>query len=55
MFFRMCASPFFGLSPFDSTTIAGAVISIFAVVLVAAYLPAKRAANVDPMAALRYE
>ena len=37
-------SQLFGLSPFDVSTMAAAVLAISAVVLIAAYLPAHRAA-----------
>ena len=52
---RAVRSQLFGLSPFDGTTIAAAVMMITAVLLAAAYLPARRAAKIDPMVALRYE
>jgi ABC-type antimicrobial peptide transport system permease subunit len=52
---RALRAQFFGLSPFDATTVAVAVTTIALVVMVAAYLPARRASNVDPMVALRYE
>jgi ABC-type antimicrobial peptide transport system permease subunit len=45
----------FGLHPSDPVTLMGAVLVIAAVTMLAAYLPARRAAKVDPMVALRYE
>jgi predicted permease len=52
---RYLRAMLFGLTPVDLTTYA-AVISLFAVVaLVASYLPARLATEVNPMAALRSE
>ncbi len=48
-------SQLFGLSPHDPRTILLAVASIIAVTLFAGYLPARRASQVDPITALRYE
>lgn len=45
----------FGLNPFDPITLASAILVIASVMLLAAYFPARRAAKVDPMVALRYE
>jgi len=44
---------FFGLAPTDPFVPAAAVLALTLVVLAAAYLPARRAAHVDPVTALR--
>jgi len=43
----------FGLTPTDPLVPAAAVLVLSAIVLVAAYWPARRAAMIDPMTALR--
>jgi putative ABC transport system permease protein len=52
---RMLGGVLFGLSAADPWTFAGMAIVLLGVVLVASYLPARRAARVDPMTVLRCE
>jgi putative ABC transport system permease protein len=50
---RVIGSMLFGVHGLDATTYAAVVALLVAVVAVAAYLPARRAASVDPMTLLR--
>jgi ABC-type antimicrobial peptide transport system permease subunit len=52
---RATASMLYGLKPGDPLTLAAAIAGIVAVGLAASFLPARRAANIHPMAALREE
>jgi predicted permease len=52
---RFIRSQLFGVEPYDPLTLALAVLLLTAVAAIAGYLPALRAARVDPMVALRNE
>jgi putative ABC transport system permease protein len=52
---RLMSSLLFGVSPFDPFTLAGVVVLLAGVSLLACWLPARKATRVDPLTALRYE
>jgi ABC-type antimicrobial peptide transport system permease subunit len=52
---RWMRSQLFGVQPFDPVTMAGCIALTVTMVLVAAALPARRAASVEPTKALRTE
>jgi ABC-type antimicrobial peptide transport system permease subunit len=52
---RLIASQLFGLKGSDPLSLATAIVLLTLVGALAGYLPARRAARVDPLIALRYE
>ena len=45
----------YGVAPYDAWTIGGVCLLLLACGLFASYIPARRAARIDPMKALRWE
>jgi len=45
----------FGIEPLDPVSLGGVSLVLFLAATLATYLPARRAAKIDPMVALRYE
>ncbi|MDE3156889.1 MAG: ABC transporter permease [Acidobacteriota bacterium] len=52
---RFISSLLYGAQPTDPLTFIGVSVVLIVVVILACYTPARRASNVDPMKALRYE
>jgi macrolide transport system ATP-binding/permease protein len=50
---HLLKSALYGVRPVEAAVLAGAALALVAVASAAAYLPARRASRVDPMAALR--
>ncbi len=50
---RYISSLLFGIVPLDPMTLGGVAALVFALALLAAYLPARRAMRTDPIEALR--
>jgi predicted permease len=52
---RLIESMLFGVTPLDVPTYVAVTLVLAAAAVVASYVPARRAAHVDPLVALRYE
>jgi len=52
---KFVRSQLYGIQPTDPISMLAATLGIAGVAVLAGYLPARRAAGVDPMRALRYE
>jgi predicted permease len=52
---RFVRSMLYGIAPYDPMTFSGAALLLLLVALGASWIPARRAANVQPVAALRHE
>jgi len=52
---RFLRTMLFGVSPFDPGSFVGVSLLLTTIALLASYIPARRAAKVDPVEALRYE
>ena len=52
---RFLRTMLFGVSPFDPASFIGVSLMLTAIALLASYIPARRAAKVDPVEALRYD
>ena len=52
---RLMASQLYGVKTYDPLTLAGAVVVLSAFAAIAGFIPARRAASIEPMRALRTE
>jgi predicted permease len=55
LLFRLVGALLFGVTPYDLLTYATVLALLFAVASLASYVPARRAARVEPLAALRQD
>jgi putative ABC transport system permease protein len=54
-FSQLLASVIYGVPPHDITTFIGVPLALVGAAMLAIYIPARRAMNIDPIVALRYE
>jgi ABC-type antimicrobial peptide transport system permease subunit len=52
---RVLSALLYRISPFDPATFASVAVLLTLVALAASYAPARRAARIEPLNALRYE
>jgi putative ABC transport system permease protein len=52
---RLISSYLFGVSPDDPVTYVVVALLLIGIVMVASYLPARKATQVNPVVALKYE
>jgi len=52
---RLVKSMLYGIQPYDPATLTAGILVLLAVALAASWIPARRAAGVQPMEALRHE
>ena len=54
-FSQLLASVIYGVPPHDIATFVGVPVALLVAAMLAIYIPARRAMNIDPIVALRYE
>jgi ABC-type antimicrobial peptide transport system permease subunit len=52
---RLVRTMLYGVGPYDPVTLVGGTVLLFGVALAAGWIPARRAAGMEPMDALRHE
>jgi ABC-type antimicrobial peptide transport system permease subunit len=52
---KLVAAQMYGVEPEDPATLLGAILFLLTVAMLASWIPARRAATLDPLVALRNE